>query len=75
MVMIQIKLLNKSSSEILLIIKEMANDGIVQGRDFDFAYHQAKYESDGWEQLSPKHTVFAFYTEQMATFFTLKYAH
>lgn len=73
--MIEVKLLNKSAAEILLIIKEMANDGIVQGRDFDFAYHQAKYESDGWENISPKHTVFAFYTEQMATFFMLKYAH
>lgn len=73
--MIEVKLLNKSAAEILLLIKEMANDGIVQGRDFDFAYHQAKYKSDGCEQSSPKHTVFAFYTEQMATFFMLKYAH
>ena len=73
--MIQVKLLNKSAAEIMLIIKEMANDGIVQGRDFDFAYHPARYKSDGWKNISPKHTVFAFYNEQMATFFTLKYAH
>ena len=73
--MIQVKLLNKSAAEIMLIIKEMANDGIVQVRDFDFAYHPARYKSDGWENISPKHTIFAFYNEQMATFFTLKYAH
>ena len=73
--MIEIRVLHKTSAEILQIIKEMANDGIIQGRDFDFAYHPAKYDSDGWEAVSPKQTVFGFYTESMATFFTLKYAH
>ena len=72
--MIEVRVLNKSAAEIMLIIKEMANDGIVQGRDFDFAYHPARYESDGWTHASPKQTVFAFHTEHMATFFTLKYA-
>lgn len=71
--MIPIKVLHKDPSEIMEIVRELRNSGLIQGRDFDFAYNQAKYNNDGWEAVEPKTTVFTFYQDKLATLFVLKY--
>jgi hypothetical protein len=59
-------------NQVMDIVRELRQQGMVQGRDFDFAYHQRK-----WDEIVgeiPKHTDFVFYNDQLATWFQLKYA-
>jgi hypothetical protein len=59
-------------NQVMDIVRELRQQGMVQGQDFDFAYHQRK-----WDEIVgeiPKHTDFVFYNDQLATWFQLKYA-
>lgn len=65
--MIELKLLNKNPNEVMEIVKELRSQKMVQGIDFDFAYHPGG---------SSAYTVFTFHTEKSekyATLFALKY--
>jgi hypothetical protein len=53
------------------IVRALRADGLVQGHDFDFAFHQSRWDDMIGE--IPKETVFTFYTEKYATLFALKY--
>ena len=60
------------TNQVMDIVRELRQQGMVQGQDFDFAYHQRK-----WDEIVgeiPKHTDFVFYNDQLATWFQLKYA-
>lgn len=72
--MISVSIYKDSPNRVIDIVQELRDRGYVQGKDFDFAYKPAVYNNDGYEQVSPKHTEFKFYTEQLATWFALKYA-
>jgi len=64
--------MHKDPSEIMELVRNLRSEGFVQGQDFDFAFHQSK-----WDEMIgeiPKHTVFTFYIEKHATLFALKYA-
>ena len=56
----------------LEIVREIKNQGWVQGVDFNFAYQQSQWDDMIGE--IPKHAIFMFYTEKYATFFALKYS-
>jgi hypothetical protein len=59
-------------NQVMDIVRELRQQGMVQGQDFDFAYHQRK-----WDEIVgeiPKHTDFVFYNDRLATWFQLKYA-
>jgi hypothetical protein len=71
--MITIEVLDLKPDEIMPIVRALRADGLEQGRDFDFAYTHAKYDSDGWEAVHNRRTAFTFYKEEYATMFTLKY--
>ena len=54
------------------IVRALREQGYIQGKDFDFAYHQSK-----WDEMIgeiPTHTVFKFYEDKYATLFALKYS-
>jgi len=70
---ISINILHTKPDRIMDIVRELRTMGMVQGKDFDFAFNQASYNNDSWEAVSPRCTVFYFYTEKYATFFALKY--
>jgi hypothetical protein len=53
------------------IVKQLREQGYVQGQDFDFAFHQSDWDSMIGE--IPSHTVFTFYTDALATLFALRY--
>jgi hypothetical protein len=59
--------------DIMNIVNEMRTAGMTQGKDFDFAYHNASYNNDGHEAVTPRHTVFTFYDDKWATFFILRW--
>ena len=63
---------HKKPMEILAIVGSMREAGMVQGKDFDFAYNQTVYNSTDYETVAPEHTVFKFYEEKWATWFALK---
>jgi hypothetical protein len=68
---VNIVILHKDASRILDIVKELKGQGLVQGVDFDFAFHQSR-----WDEMIgevPKETVFTFYSEKYATLFALKH--
>lgn len=64
---------NLKANEIMEIVRELRESGLVQGTDFDFRYNQTQYDYNGWEVVSPQHTAFIFYKDKYATFFTIKY--
>ena len=64
---------HKKPDEILTIVRSMREAGMVQGKDFDFAYNKASYDDLGYEAVTPEHTIFKFYDERWATWFALKW--
>jgi hypothetical protein len=66
-----IKLFNKDPNEVMEIVRAMRDSGMVQGKDFDFAYYQSTW--DGMIGEIPKNVEFKFYKEKLATWFALRY--
>jgi hypothetical protein len=63
---------NTDPTQTMEVVRELRQQGYVQGVDFDFAYNQSR-----WDEMIgeiPKHTDFVFYNDQLATWFQLKYA-
>ncbi len=70
--MINVVIENKHAVEVLGMVHDLRTQGLEQGKDFDFAFHQSR-----WDEMIgeiPRQTVFTFYTEKYATLFTLKYS-
>ena len=73
MVKKEVVLKHRSPTEIIDIVYEMRELGMVQGKDFDFRYNQATYMDWSGDAVDPEHTVFIFYNESLASWFTLKW--
>lgn len=69
-----IKIIDIDPSRTIDIVRELRAQGLVQGRDFDFSYHQAKYDNDGWSAVENRHARFTFTDAKYATLFALRYA-
>jgi hypothetical protein len=67
--MTKVTITNKNASEVLELVQKLRDKGYVQGVDFDFAFHQSKWD-EIFEEI-PKHTEFIFYKEELATWFSL----
>lgn len=55
------------------LVRELRAKGLVQGKDFDFAYQQAKYDYFSSEVHQLKGCTFTFKDSKWATFFRIKY--
>jgi hypothetical protein len=71
--MIEVKIPDRGPNQIMEIVRELRDQGLVQGIDFDFAYRHAGYDPVSGHFVEPRHTVFTFHVEKHATFFILKY--
>lgn len=60
-----------SPNEIIDIVKELRNRGYVQGQDFDFKFVPIEIDPKNYQVINNKHTMFMFYKEELATWFTL----
>ena len=72
MVMIPVRLHKTRIDEILLIVKDLRDQGLKQGADFDFAYNQSR-----WDDMTgeiPGYVEFRFYDSRWATWFNLKWS-
>ena len=67
----QVTVNHTGPNEIMNIVDEMRKAGMVQGKDFDFAFYQSKWDEFTGEDT--RHTVFTFYDEKWATFFMLRW--
>ena len=70
----KVKIKDKDPNEVMDIVRDLRNQRFVQGTDFDFAYFQSQYDPISGHLIERKHTVFTFYIEKYATWFTLKYS-
>ena len=69
---LEVAVFHKNADDTMRIVKELRQQGLVQGKDFDFAFNQSR-----WDEMIgeiPKQTIFTFYTERYATLFALKYS-
>lgn len=66
-----IKLLEKDPGAVIDIVKELRASGLVQGKDFDFAFYQTRWDPMIGDVKG--FTSFTFYEEKLATWFALKY--
>ena len=69
---IEIKIYVRNAQHAMDIVKELRDSGYVQGVDFDFAYHKPMYDGH-WQEIIQRNTMFTFYKEELATWFSLKY--
>ena len=71
--MTQVTLTHRRPDDILQIVKALREQGLVQDKDFNFAYSPAKYDNDGWDFVQPEQTVFTFHDPKWATWFILRW--
>lgn len=71
--MIKVIVRDKQANEILDMVSELRSQGLVQGRDFDFAYQPEEYDTFTGI-VKERLTVFSFHTEKYATLFSLKHS-
>ena len=72
--MTEVRLLHLKAGDVIDIVREVREFGLVQGRDFDFTFVPATFNNDGHEAVSPRYAVFKFHVEKWASWFILKYA-
>ncbi len=70
--MVVVKLLDKPPTEIIDLVHQLKSTGLAQGTDFDFEFHQSKWDSMVGE--TPRHARFIFYNEKAATLFALRWS-
>ena len=60
--------------EIMRIVRELRDQGLYLGQEFDFSYVPTQFDPISGHHMNDRHTVFTFYVDKYATFFALKYA-
>ena len=68
---LEVAIFHKNADDTMRIVRELREQGLVQGKDFDFAFNQSRWDDMIGE--IPKQTIFTFYTEKYASLFALKY--
>ena len=73
--MIEVIILDRDPSGIIDIVKDLRSAGLKQGQDFDFAYKPPEWDSFSGDAVYNRRTIFTFYTEELASWFALKYSY
>ncbi len=71
---VEVIVVQKHVIEIMQMVYELREQGLVQGTDFDFAHYPELFDTFAGTTRK-RHTVFTFYTEKYSTLFALKYAN
>lgn len=61
------------AAETMELVRELRRKGLVQGKDFDFAYQKAQYDYFSSEEQVRQGCEFRFTDSKWATFFRIKY--
>ena len=70
---LSVRIERESPNEIIDIVKELRIRGYTQGTDFDFKFVPIEIDPKNYQVVNNKHTMFIFYREEIATWFTLLY--
>ncbi len=70
---LSVRIERDSPNEIIEIVRELRLKGYVQGTDFDFKFSPLRIDPESYQTIDKKHTIFTFYREELATWFTLLY--
>lgn len=71
--MTKITIKDLSPSQTMDIVRDLRKMGYVQGTDFDFSYHKPEIVLNEDAGVYNRYTVFTFYIEKLATWFSLRY--
>jgi hypothetical protein len=71
--MTEIKVNDWMPAEMLEVVRSLRQQGYVLGEDFEFEYHRPKYDETTYEAVYNRHTIFRFYKDELATWFSLRY--
>ena len=69
----EVRIIDIMPNEAMDIVKELRKIGYVQGIDFDFEYHKPEIIVDDYEGVYNRFTMFRFYKDEIATWFSLRY--
>jgi len=72
--MATVVVLHVSAVQALELRDQMLAAGLIQDRDFEWAYHQAHYDDFGHEAAVPRHVKFNFQDAKLATYYQLMWA-
>jgi hypothetical protein len=61
-------------TEIMAVVRDLRDQGLEQGLDFDFAYTPERIELFGTNNYH-RFTTFTFYNEKWSSWFILKYSN
>lgn len=67
--------MDRDPAGVLEIVKDLRSNGLCQGKDFDFAYKPPIWDNFNGDVVYNRSTVFTFYTDELASWFALKYDH
>ena len=70
----EVRVVGADANQTMELVRELRSAGLVQGRDFDFSYHQAQYSNFAYDDDTPRMAVFKFYVDKYATFYQLKWS-
>ncbi len=71
--MIEVNIIDKLPNDVIEIVRDLRKAGLVQGVDFDFQYRPPKFDDWSMDAVYNRCTVFTFYKEELATWFSLRY--
>lgn len=71
--MIEVKIIDIMPNHAMDIVKELRQKGYIQGVDFDFEYNKPKYNDWSGDPVYNRYTIFRFYKDDLATWFSLTY--
>lgn len=71
--MIEVRIIDKTVVEYLMIVRDLKNSGYVVGVDFDFEYHPPEFDEFSNDAVYNRSVVFTFYKDELATWFKLVY--
>ena len=71
--MIEVAVPDKMPNDVIEIVRELRNKGYIQGVDFDFEYRPPKYSDLAPDPEYNRKTIFRFFKEELATWFSLRY--
>ena len=69
---VEIIVSNKSVNDVLDLVYELRDTGMVSGKDFDFAFSPSEYLADG--TYIPKGVKFTFYNNEQGMIYSLKWS-
>lgn len=71
--MIEIKAIDWTPAKAMDVVTILKQRGYTMGVDFDWEYHKPKFSDTTYEAVYNRYTVFRFYRDELATWFSLTY--